>query len=219
MDDLGFLVLENVLSREECDALAKTVGAVSRSRAGARNLMSDPAISSLACDSRLLRLATDVLGARAVPFRAILFDKSTSSNWHVSWHQDRALPIRNRVESSEWGPWSKKAGVLYALAPAWALRRVVALRVHIDASTNDNGPLRVIPGSHKLGVLSASEVLSVVNSSQSTACMVDVGGVVAMRPLLLHSSQKAFDKRPRRVVHIEYATSLDVAPGVHLCVA
>jgi hypothetical protein len=219
MADLGFSIFESVLSREECDSLARTVGAAGRGRAGARNLMSNPTISSLSYDSRMLRIATEILGACAVPFRATLFDKSTSSNWHVCWHQDRALPLQNRVQFSEWGPWSTKAGVLYALAPAWALRRVVALRVYIDASTRSNGPLRVIPSSHKLGILSASELLRVVNSSRSTACLVNRGGVIAMRPLLLHSSTKACDNEPRRVVHIEYVNSLDVAPGVHLRVA
>ncbi len=219
MADIGFSIFENVLSREECHSLAKTVGSAGHGRAGARNLMSNPTISSLAYDSRMLRLAIGILGGCAVPFRATLFDKSTSSNWHVCWHQDRALPLRNRVQLSEWGPWSTKSGVLYALAPAWALRHIVALRVHVDASTYSNGPLRVIPSSHELGVLSASEILCAVNSSRSTACIVDRGGVVAMRPLLLHSSIKACDNKPRRVVHIEYANSLDIAPGVDLCIA
>jgi hypothetical protein len=157
--------------------------------------MSNPAISSLAYDSRMLRFATEVLGTGAVPFRATLFEKSASSNWNVRWHQDRALPLRHRIQFSEWGPWSTKAGVLYALAPAWALRRVVALRVHIDASTRSNGPLRVIPGSHKPGVLSGSEVLRVVNSMPLTECIIDRGGVIAMRPLLLHSSSRVCGQR------------------------
>src|SRR5436190_19693922 len=106
------------------------------------------------------------------------------------WHQDRALPVSNRVASAEWGPWSTKGGVLYALAPAWALMRVVALRIHIDPSTNDNGPLRVIPGSHKAGVMSRVEILRVTNTHPARACVVGRGGVLAMRPLLLHSSIK-----------------------------
>jgi hypothetical protein len=53
--------------------------------------------------------------------------------------------MSRRFESCEWGPWTTKAGVLYALAPAWALKRVLALRIHLDASTLSNGPLQVIP--------------------------------------------------------------------------
>jgi Phytanoyl-CoA dioxygenase (PhyH) len=219
MPDSGFSIFEGVLSRQECNSLAGPVCGMRLRRAGARNLMSDPTVSSLACDSSMLRLAADILGPGAVPFRATLFDKSIVSNWHVSWHQDRSLPLLNRIESSEWGPWSTKAGVLCALAPAWALERIVALRIHLDASNQRNGPLRVIPGSHKQGVMSPAQVLQALNSVRPITCIVGNGGVLAMRPLLLHSSSKATTGEPRRVLHIEYAIGLDLAPGVRLRIA
>lgn len=218
MTNLGFTIVDDVLSAQECDALAKSVGAAA-DRAGARNLMSTPTISSLAHDSRMCRLAGDVLGTDAFPFRATLFDKSTASNWHALWHQDRALPLVNEVNCSDWGPWSTKCGVLYALAPAWALERVVALRVHIDASIDTNGPLRVIPGSHKNGVMSAEQISQTVQDASSTACVVGRGGVLAMRPLLLHSSSKATENQRRRILHIEYVNRFDFGGGLHLCVA
>jgi ectoine hydroxylase-related dioxygenase (phytanoyl-CoA dioxygenase family) len=109
--------------------------------------------------------------------------------------------------------------MLYALAPAWALMRVVALRIHIDPSTNDNGPLRGIPGSHNAGVMSRLEILSVTNTDPARACVVGRGGVLAMRPLLLHSSIKARDNQPRRVLHIEYANDLNFGNNVRLYVA
>ena len=71
-----------------------------------------------------------------MPFRATLFDKSPKSNWLVVWHQDTALTICERIDAAGWGPWSTKAGVLYAHAPAAALERVVALRVCLDDSTS-----------------------------------------------------------------------------------
>jgi ectoine hydroxylase-related dioxygenase (phytanoyl-CoA dioxygenase family) len=174
-------------------------------------------LASLANDSRLLRLAARTLCAHAVPFRATLFNKSGTANWHVVWHQDRALPLSRRFDSTEWGPWSKKSGVLHALAPSWALERVVALRIHLDPSTNSNGPLRVIPGSHKAGVMRDAEILRAISSNPSTVCLVRRGGVLAMRPLLLHSSFKARDDEPRRVLHIEYANSLDLGNNARLC--
>ena len=218
VSDTGFSIFENVLSPQECDALAKTVG-VSHARAGARNLMSNSAVSSIAYDSRLLRLAFNILGAAAFPFRATLFDKSTAANWHVLWHQDRALPLLNEVPCSEWGPWSMKGGVRYALAPRWALEHVVALRIHIDACTEGNGPLRVVPGSHQLGVMATAEISETVNSSPSVLCLVGRGGVLAMRPLLVHSSSKVTVKHRRRVLHIEYADRFDFGSGARLCVA
>jgi ectoine hydroxylase-related dioxygenase (phytanoyl-CoA dioxygenase family) len=217
--DTGFSIFENILSPQECYTLASTVGGFSSGRAGTRNLMSNQMVSSLAYDSRLRRLAGNVLGSDAVPFRATLFDKSDAANWHVLWHQDRALPLLNEIPGSEWGPWSTKSGVLYALAPRWVLERVVALRVHVDAATEENGPLRVIPGSHKSGVMDASAIFNTVNAASPVPCLVGRGGVLAMRPLLLHSSSKVTDKQRRRVLHLEYADRLDFGGGAYLRVA
>jgi hypothetical protein len=50
-------------------------------------------------------------------------------------------------------------------------------------------------------------------------CLVGAGGVVAMRPLLLHASSKAESDRPRRVIHIEYADSADMGDGLELAIA
>ncbi len=154
-----------------------------------------------------------------MPYRATLFEKSERANWLVVWHQDTALPLVSRFDSQEWGPWSKKVGVLYAHAPAWALERVLALRIHLDASTREKGPLRVIPGSHSSGVLSDDEVFDLARSQEHVDCLVSQGGVLAMRPLLVHSSSKELANGPRRVLHIEYAESLILDEHIHLAVA
>lgn len=218
--DIGYSTFAGVLSRHECDLIVRRVASTSRiGQAGARNLMSNPVIADLAFDSRLLELAADALGTNVTPFRATLFEKSGDANWHVLWHQDRALPMSRRVESCEWGPWTTKAGVLYALAPAWALKTVVALRVHLDASTLENGPLRVIPNSHAAGILSTAAIHRMMSTRTAEACIVGRGGILAMRPLLLHSSNRARCDEPRRVIHIEYAQSLDFGKSLRLGVA
>ena len=122
---------------------------MTRSRAGVRHLMSNPVIAALAADSRLIAMATDWLGATTQPFRATLFEKTSQSNWLIPWHQDTALPLESKFDEPGWGPWSEKAGVHYAHAPAWALSRVIALRVHLDASTAENGSLRGRAGLRK----------------------------------------------------------------------
>jgi ectoine hydroxylase-related dioxygenase (phytanoyl-CoA dioxygenase family) len=220
VDSSGFWIEDNVFSDRECDNLIEAVSLSlqRRSRAGARHLMSVPAIEAAAKDERLLRIARRALGDGAVPFRATLFDKSARANWLVVWHQDTALPIASRNESTEWGPWSLKAGVLNAHAPAWALYRILALRISLDASTSDNGPLRVIPGSHLAGVLSDDEILDLARTREIVEALVPRGGVMAMRPLLVHSSSKARGAEPRRVLHIEYADALDLGPGLRLAI-
>src|SRR4029079_1287531 len=194
----------------EVDALSLAAAGFTRSRAGARHLMSDPDVRGMARDRRLVDLASAALGCPAEPYRATLFDKSPKANWLVVWHQDTALPLSTMHDGDGWGPWSKKAGVLYAHAPASALEKIVALRVHLDASTAENGPLRVIPGSHTLGVLSDAELSALVAREGSHECTVGRGGVMAMRPLLVHASSKATGPARRRVLHIEYTSTLSV---------
>jgi hypothetical protein len=221
MTDGGYFIANHVLSEDECDGLTWHLSAQlgANGRAGARHLMSDASIGALSQDLRLLKLAHQALGRALVPFRATLFAKSAQSNWLIAWHQDTALPLCSRFEDAEWGPWSEKRGVPYAHAPTWALSRVVALRVHLDASTFQNGPLRVIPGSHKLGVLNDQDVLDYARNQIPVECTVPRGGVLAMSPLLIHASSKATSLDPRRVLHIEYADTLDLAPSIRLAIA
>jgi hypothetical protein len=78
------------------------------------------------------------------------------TGWLIPWHQDTALPLATPFTDRDWG---SKEGIRYAHAPARALSRVVALRVHLDASSGENGPLRVVPGSHQVGALTDQGVM------------------------------------------------------------
>ena len=178
-----------------------------------------PVRSALARDSRLVSIAREFLTTAPFPYRATLFEKSPRSNWLVVWHQDTALPFKSRFVARGWGPWSVKEGVVYAHAPASALSHVVALRVHLDVSEHSNGPLRIVPGSHRLGVLTDEAIAATVQASPVLECVVPVGGVLAMRPLLLHSSGKVTATSAGRVIHIEYADSPDLGAGLELAVA
>src|SRR5262249_51780369 len=140
----GFALIPAVFSPDEADAVTSALSgnSVRRSRAGARHILSDPTVTALAKDTRLMNLARQVLGQQARPYRATLFEKSPSSNWLVVWHQDTALPLRQQRDLAGWGPWSVKDGIPYAHAPAAALEEILALQVHLDDSTDGNGPLR-----------------------------------------------------------------------------
>jgi ectoine hydroxylase-related dioxygenase (phytanoyl-CoA dioxygenase family) len=93
---------------------------------------------------------------------------------------------------------------------------VIALRVHLDDSTLDNGPLRVLPGTHTRGVLSDAEIHELSLRVQPVQCVAPAGGVVVMRPLIVHGSSKLNSHAPRRMLHLEYATSLVLEPGIVL---
>jgi hypothetical protein len=216
----GHSILQKVFERREMLRVADALdeAPISRTKAGARHVLSVPVVRELAGDPRLLAVAASFVGATPVPFRATLFDKSPASNWLVVWHQDTALPLRARVNDDSWGPWSVKAGILYAHAPASALGTVIALRVHLDDSTAANGPLRVLPGTHLQGVLSDEDIERLARNVTPVDCVAPSGGLIAMRPLTIHASSKASDGNPRRVLHIEYAATVHLGSGIELAI-
>ena len=218
---IGFAVFPSAFDRGEVVGLGEALDSatIARSRAGARHLMQYPVVDRIAHDPRLVAIACRFIGSSAIPFRATLFDKSPDNNWLVVWHQDTALPLQERRDVSGWGPWSVKAGITCAHAPACALSRVVALRLHIDDSGPGNGPLRVLPGTHTRGVMSDAEIAQLARELQAVDCVSPAGGVVAMRPLLVHASSKAETDQRRRVLHIEYVDSLQTEGGLKLAIA
>ena len=221
IQDQGFAILPAVLPGEVMDRALEHILALSpnRSRAGARHLLGLDPVAKLASCPQLIAVASAVLGPAVFPFRATLFEKTAKANWLVVWHQDTALPLHNRREVHGWGPWSVKDGVTYAHAPAAALSQVLALRIHFDDSTCDNGPLRILPGTHNMGVLSELQMSELTTRIAPISCMVAKGGVVAMRPLTVHASSKSHVDMPRRVLHIEYAASESIASPLRLAIA
>jgi ectoine hydroxylase-related dioxygenase (phytanoyl-CoA dioxygenase family) len=216
----GFAIVPEVLEPREMEYLEAELETpvVCRSRAGIRHAMSVPAVAAVARDPRLQQVAQAVLGPLAIPYRATLFDKSADSNWLVVWHQDTALPLQRREDRPGWGPWSIKEGILYAHAPEQALSQVVALRLHLDDSTEENGPLRVLPATHKQGVLTDDAIHELAEKTRPIECTVQRAGLLIMRPLLVHASSKSQAQQPRRVLHIEYAAGPSLA-GFELAVA
>jgi len=216
----GFAIVSDVFSESRVNRLIESINRWSpqRSRAGVRHAHQLDCVLEAMRDSALLGVARDVLGQTAFPFHATLFEKSPASNWLVVWHQDTALPLRERADVAGWGPWSVKEGINYAHAPASALSRVLALRIHLDDSTADNGPLRVLPRTHTLGVLTDDRIHELAQSIPAVDCICPKGGIVAMKPLLVHASSKSHTENPRRVLHIEYAESNSIAHPLELAV-
>jgi ectoine hydroxylase-related dioxygenase (phytanoyl-CoA dioxygenase family) len=75
------------------------------------------------------------------------------------------------------------------------------VRAHLDDCASANGPIRVIPGSHRHGRLSTDAARALREQCGAFECIARQGDVLAMRPLLLHSSPKARAQAPRRVMH------------------
>ncbi len=204
----GFQVIPNVLGAARVDEWIAAIEAMGPKNHGARNLLArSPAIGGAARSAELVALVTAVIGEKAFPVRALFFDKVEGANWQVAWHQDLRIAVAERVDVSGFSGWSVKQGVVHVQPPTEILERMVALRVHLDDCDVDNGPLRVLPGSHRHGRLSDAEIGKWKEVRPEVSCLVPRGGVVMMRPLLLHASSPSKKPRHRRVIHIEYAAS------------
>jgi ectoine hydroxylase-related dioxygenase (phytanoyl-CoA dioxygenase family) len=221
IEEQGFAIVPSVLSTRELIPILVSLADLEppRGKAGIRHVLNHPTVKVVAQNPRLLEMAQAVLGDAAFPFRATLFDKTPETNWLISWHQDTALPLQEKIETPGWGPWSVKENVIYAHAPAAVLENVLALRLHLDDVTEDGGPLRILPGTHGLGIIKAEEIERHSTYEQPVECVGARGAVVAMRPLVIHASSKSRSQAPRRVLHIEYAASGNLENGLRLALA
>lgn len=169
-----------------------------------RNLLALPIVRELASSAPVRSLAEVVLGKNSFAVKGTFFNKTQESNWKVVWHQDLTIMVRERREVPGFSPWTIKAGINHVQPPAEILNRILAIRLHLDESGPDNGPLRVIPGSHKQSRLSGQQVFD-WQKQKSVVCTVPRGGALLMRPLLLHASSACIVPKPRRVIHLEFA--------------
>jgi len=171
-----------------------------------RNLLSVPSVHGLAVSKPVREIIETVLGPRCFAVRGIFFNKTRGANWKVVWHQDLTIALRERREVDGFGPWTTKAGIMHVQPPAEVMAGILAIRLHLDDSGLDNGPLRVVPGSHRQGRLSAEQIASWPKEN-SVTCIVPKGGALVMRPLLLHASSACTIPKSRRVIHLEFASA------------
>ena len=204
----GFAVVEGVLSAAQTDVLLRFVeehAKAGQGRGGVSNLLRHVEMQELATSDAVRKLVQKALGLNARPVRGILFDKSADANWKVPWHQDVTIAVSGRTDAAGYGAWSTKEGVLHVQPPHSVLERMISVRIHLDDCAEENGALRVLPGSHVHGKLSAEETSRWVEHGGAVVCPVRRGGVLMMRPLLLHASSAASVAGHRRVLHFDFA--------------
>lgn len=209
LDDLGFEVIDSLITTDEVQLLLAVLGELELEplRGGIRRIEQRVSqVATLAQSTPLLSVAAQHLSGKPHLVRAIYFDKSPENNWFVTWHQDRTVAVSRRFEQAGWGPWSLKAEVWHVQPPMEVLNNMVTIRVHLDPATIDNGCLKIMPRSHRLGLLASDNVHTQINKDQAVYCETAAGGAVVMRPHVLHSSEKSVAATSRRVLHFEYSS-------------
>jgi ectoine hydroxylase-related dioxygenase (phytanoyl-CoA dioxygenase family) len=201
---LGFGVVPEILDTTQCQAVVTDLRQWEGSRTGSRASLTQAWCRSLARSVKTHPMLAHVLPTNAVAVQCTLFEKTPRNNWLVSLHQDLSIPVRERVQSCELSGWSVKGGVVFVQPPTSVLESLVAVRVHLDEAGREAGALRIVPGSHELGRLDAVRASTLRAERGEVVPEVPRGGVLVMRPLLLHASSKATVPVLRRVLHFLY---------------
>lgn len=202
--DAGWLRLPSGLSPAMLNALPVDA-ALDAGDAGSRNLLEEDWCAGLVAPIRSYLQSIGALPTDAVAVQCTLFRKTADCNWKVPYHQDLSIPVAARVEHPELSGWSMKEEGHYVQPPVAVLDTLLAVRLHLDPSRSDEGALRVVPGSHRLGRLSADDMAVTEKNKVEVVCTADAGDLLLMRPLLLHASSKAERPNGRRVLHFLFA--------------
>lgn len=151
-----------------------------------------------------------VLGEHFGLVRGLFFDKPPDKTWTLPWHKDMSIAVAdNTLASAHFSRPTCKAGVPHVIASDEVLRRMLTLRIHLDDVTNENGPLRVIPESHKSATCRGR------GTEAAVTVFASAGDVLAMRPLIDHSSGSSLPgtTRHRRILHLEFAADEELPDG------
>ena len=199
----GFALIPELLAAVECEAIANLAQPASPS-VGSRSLLAQPWCATLAHRLRSHAGISQLMPAAYVAVQCTFFEKSTEQNWLVPVHQDLSIPVAERVADPNLHGWSEKEGSTFVHAPVEILEQLIAVRLHLDPCEAADGPLRVVPGSHQLGILSPEESVRVRDEGSEVSCELGRGGALIMRPLILHASSKAKGESRRRVLHFVF---------------
>ncbi|HEY0042424.1 MAG TPA: phytanoyl-CoA dioxygenase family protein [Flavisolibacter sp.] len=211
----GYTVIENVFSAAEISVIVLAIEKADSDKATFRKskdlfairqfLNEVPGIAGLIFSKQLNSVIEELFGREYFVVKSIYFDKPGDSNWFVSYHQDLTISVDKKVMVEGFGPWSTKQNQYAVQPPLSILENNFTIRIHLDDTNENNGALRVIPSSHAKGIYRADTINW--NDEVEETCNVPKGGIMLMRPLLLHASSRTTNNEKRRVIHIEFSSS------------
>jgi ectoine hydroxylase-related dioxygenase (phytanoyl-CoA dioxygenase family) len=199
--ELGYAVIPDLFNSTECARISTSTDQLAISSAGTRNLLDIPWCQEAAAAIRQHPSITALLPATPACIQCTLFRKDAERNWGVPFHQDLSIPVREMVDHPGCIGWAEREGVLYVQPPVEVLATLIAVRVQLDVGSSEAGPLRVLPGTHRLGRISDDTIAALQTRTPEVECIVPQGGALAMSPLLLHASSKVRGTSVRRVLH------------------
>jgi hypothetical protein len=208
LDQQGFSIIEKVFSDEEIYRIVSLIESKSSAFKKShdvfaiRNLLDEvDSLRSLIFSSNLQKIIDQFPGNNYSVIKSIYFDKPEQSNWFVSYHQDLIIGVNKKIDLPGFDSWTNKQSYFGVQPPLEILKGIYTIRIHLDDTDENNGALKVIPGSHKKGIYRPQDIDW--TKEKKDVCKVGKGGIMLMKPLLLHSSGRTTNNKRRRVIHIE----------------
>lgn len=212
IDKEGFAVINDIYTAAEVAAMLSEIQAADTSGDTFRKtndlfairqcVKEIPGLLNIVFNARLHQLIADLSGNDYFITKSIYFDKPSESNWFVAWHQDLTISVNRKEEIEGFGPWTVKQNQFAVQPPLHILENNFTIRIHLDNTTAENGALKVIAGSHAKGIYRPETIDR--TTEKEVTCEVPAGGVMMMKPLILHASGRTTNQQQRRVLHIEF---------------
>jgi ectoine hydroxylase-related dioxygenase (phytanoyl-CoA dioxygenase family) len=209
----GFTVINNVFSEEEIKKIGEIIQNIDTSKETFRKsddlfairqfLKEIPQVRELVFNENIKNIITEIFGEKYFVVKSIYFDKPERSNWYVAYHQDLTISVDKKTDLPGFGPWTTKQNQFAVQPPIDILENIFTIRIHLDDTDEYNGALKVIPKSHAKGIYRPETIDWSVETE--TICRVHKGGIMLMKPLLLHGSNRTTNGKKRRVIHIEFS--------------
>ena len=225
----GFEIIDNFYTPEEIEKILQQINQANPDKETFRKseglfairqfLKEVPATIETIFNDNLKSVLTQLLGEKYFVVKSIYFDKSKTSNWYVSYHQDLTISVDKKLALNGFEFWTIKQNQFSVQPPVDILQNVVTVRIHLDRTDENNGSLKVVPKSHSKGIYRPETIDWTVESEVN--CNVSKGGIMLMKPLVLHRSGRTTNERQRRVIHIEFSnqelpTALNWAERINL---
>jgi ectoine hydroxylase-related dioxygenase (phytanoyl-CoA dioxygenase family) len=209
----GFSLIDNVFTDQEIQDIQAAINGADTTKETFKKsddlfairqfLKEVPDTIELIFNKKLKAIIREIFDKDYFLVKSIYFDKPETSNWFVSYHQDLTISVNQKVEIPGFGPYTKKHDQFAVQPPLNTLESNFTIRIHLDDTNEENGALKVIPNSHSKGIYRPETIDW--NIEKEVSCNVARGGLMVMKPLLLHSSSRTTNNQKRRVIHLEFS--------------
>ncbi|MDR6462952.1 phytanoyl-CoA dioxygenase family protein [Chryseobacterium sediminis] len=213
IQEYGFGVINNVFSQKELEEINHVLQNIDTSKENFRKsedlfairqfLKEVPEIKELIFNENIQRVIKEIFGEKYFVVKSIYFDKPETSNWYVAYHQDLTISVDKKLDLPEFGPWTTKKNQFAVQPPLDILENIYTIRIHLDDTDENNGALKVVPKSHAKGIYRPETIDWTIETEE--ICNVEKGGIMMMKPLTLHGSNRTTNGKKRRVIHIEFS--------------